>query len=83
MVNIYVCTTDMVGPPMGFHGMRDKTFFVCGIRDWLQNFTGYEIQIEQMSLGMRDMTKNNCGMQEMTKFSRGIPNPYTLIGDPS
>ena len=23
------------GPPMGFRGMRDKAFFVCGIRDWL------------------------------------------------
>ena len=42
---------------MGFRGMRDKTFFVYGIRDWLQNFAGYEIQIDQMSLAMRDRTK--------------------------
>ena len=25
----------VMGPPMGFRGTRDKTFFVCGIRDWL------------------------------------------------
>ena len=38
--------------------MRDKTFFVYGIRDWLQNFAGCGIQIEQTAFGIRDMTKN-------------------------
>ena len=31
--------------------------FACGIRDWLQNFAGYGIKIEQTSFGMRDRTK--------------------------
>ena len=55
-----------MGPPVGLRGMRDKNFLVCGIRDLLQNFAGQEIQIEQTSFGMRDKTKSNCGMQEMT-----------------
>ena len=36
----------LIGPPMGFHGMQDKALFVRGIRDWLQNFAGYEIKEE-------------------------------------
>ena len=42
---------------MGFRGVRDKTSFVCGIRNWLQKFAGYETQIEQTSFEMRDRTK--------------------------
>ena len=42
---------------MGFRVMRDKIFFVCGIRNWLRNFSGYEIQNEQTSFGMWDRTK--------------------------
>ena len=63
--------------------MRDKTFFACGIRDWLQSFAGYEIEIEQTSIGMRDRGKNqHCGMQEMAWFSRGIRDLYIPIGGP-
>ena len=30
---------------MGFGGTRDKTFFICGIRDWLKIVVGLGIQI--------------------------------------
>ena len=33
-----------------------KTFFVCGIQDWLQKFSGYDIQIEQTPFGIRKRT---------------------------
>ena len=47
------------GPPMGFRGMRDKTFFVCGIRDWLENCRG-----------IRDA--NICGTWDWPTNYRGI-----------
>ena len=59
---------------MGFFRMRDETFFVCRILDWLKNFAGYKIQSGQTPFGMRDWTKSNCDMQEMTSY---IP-----FGDP-
>ena len=51
--------------------MRDEAFFVCGIRDWLQTFAEYEIQIEQTIFGMQDRTKKQLGVQEMTWFFAG------------
>ena len=63
---------------MGFRVMRDKIFFVCGIRDWLQNFAGYEIHIEQMSFGMRDMTKTQLpdAGNESTLRDMGSTHPH-------
>ena len=34
-------------PPIGFRGIWDKTYFICGIRDWLSKFAGYRIHFSK------------------------------------
>ena len=69
---------------MGFRRMRDKTFVVCGMQDWLQNSAGYDIQIEQTSFRMRVRTKQQ--LQDagngliFSQYTESIhPYPGTLI----
>ena len=46
---------------MGFRGMRDKTFLVCGIRDWLENCRGIR---DSNICRIRDWPKNYCGIRD-------------------
>ena len=56
------CVNSRKGPPIGYRGMRDKTFFVCGIRDWLKNCQGMR---DSNIGGIRDWPEN-CS--EYAKF---------------
>ena len=68
---------------MGFHGMLDTTFFVCGIRDWLESFAGYKIQIVQTSFGMQDWTKTPLQHAESDLiFSLDIGSMHSNLGLP-
>ena len=46
---------------MGFGGTRDKTFFVCGIRDWLKNCRGIR---DSNICGIRDWPQNHRGIRD-------------------
>ena len=49
------------GPLMGFCGPQDKTFFVCGIRDWFQNCC----RIRDSDIcRIRDWPQNYCGIRD-------------------
>ena len=72
------------GAPDGVSRNTGLGLFACGIRDWLRNFEGYGIQIEQTSSEMRDRTKNqprDAGNDLMflrdTGFIHPIGGPFT------
>ena len=46
---------------MGFCGTREKTFFVCGIRDWLKNCSGIR---DSNICGIRDWPQNHRGIRD-------------------
>ena len=56
------------GPPMGFRGMRDKAFFGCRIRDWLQNCRGIR---DSNICGIWDWLQNHCGIWD-SNISRAL-----------
>ena len=62
---------------MGFRGMRDKTFFVCGIRGRLQNYHGTR---DSDICGIRD-TKYQETFKEILKISRGNEIRSKIVWD--
>ena len=47
---------------MGVRGIRDKTGFICGIKDWLQTFAGFKILVERPTGCRRGQKKSaRCG----------------------
>ena len=63
---------------MGFRGMRDKAFFGCGIRDWLQNCRGIR---DSKICGIRDWPQNDRGIRD-SNTSRELDKVRNLFSIP-